>query len=451
MESPGRFLAYRDGRLSLEDRPLADIARETGTPAFVISAEQLRRNYRSLEQDLASAGAKPRIRYCAKTNHEAGVLRELAGHDAHCLVSHLAELHLALRSGFDPSRIAYQRPILEPEEIDEVVRRNVGLLHVHRREELAWIEQAAANRGCEVNLSLRVRPRSSSVSPLGRLIARFGFDPAEVLAAGDEIRERPGLRLTALNFYLGTQQSSPQAFEAMVETALRLAAELRRRFGHPVEEVNLGGGIPSSSLRKMSPLNLWRRFRDKAVSGEVSSGETFAARLAASVRRRLASSGLDEPPVLAVEAGRGVVGDAGLLLARVAALDGRWATLDASSNYLPESTLLFQRRILAVDRRNVGERFYHLSGCSLNTMDVLDWRRRLPRLEVGDILVFCDAGAYSISRARRYAGTSPPVYLLGADGGLRCIRRAEDVNDLAAPMDLDPSLSKRENLENPCS
>jgi diaminopimelate decarboxylase len=435
------------------------VAAETGTPAFLISAARLRHNYRDLERDLAGSGATPRIRYCAKTNHEAGVLRVLADLGAHCLVSHLAELELALHSGFPPSSIAYQRPILGREEVDEVVRRDVGLLHVHRREELAWIERAVAARGRgEVKLSLRVRTRASAVSPLGRLVARFGFDPAEALAAGDEVRERQGLRLTAVNFYLGTQQSSPRAFDAMVGTALRLAAELRRRCGQPVEEVNLGGGIPSSSLRKISPLHLWRRFRDAGGTGGASAGETFAARLAACVRRRLAASELGETPVLAVEAGRGIVGDAGLLLTRVAALDGSWATLDASSNHLPESTLLFQRRILPLEHRGNRERFYHLSGSSLNTMDVLDWRRRLPRLEVGDVLAFCDAGAYSISRARRYAGLSPPVYLLDADGGVRRIRRAEDFNDLVAPMEPDPAAPMEpdanrleEDLEDPCS
>ncbi len=62
---------------------------------------------------------------------------------------------------------------------------------------------------------------------------------------------------------------------------------------------------------------------------------------------------------------------------------------------------------------------YHLSGGSLNTLDVLDLHRRLPSLEAGHALAFCDAGAYSISRASNYAGLPPAVYLLQEDGEVR--------------------------------
>jgi diaminopimelate decarboxylase len=66
----------------------------------------------------------------------------------------------------------------------------------------------------------------------------------------------------------------------------------------------------------------------------------------------------------------------------------------------------------------------------LNTLDVLDLHRRLPALGPGDGLAFCDAGAYSISRASSYAGLSPAVHLLEEDGTVRLVRRAEDVEDL---------------------
>jgi diaminopimelate decarboxylase len=59
----------------------------------------------------------------------------------------------------------------------------------------------------------------------------------------------------------------------------------------------------------------------------------------------------------------------------------------------------------------------------LNTLDVLDLHRRLPPLAPGDGLAFCDAGAYSISRASPYAGLSPAVYFLEADGTVRLVRQ----------------------------
>ena len=45
-------------------------------------------------------------------------------------------------------------------------------------------------------------------------------------------------------------------------------------------------------------------------------------------------------------------------------------------------------------------------------------------LQPGDALAFCNAGAYSISRASPYAGLPPAVYWLGEDGEVREVRAA---------------------------
>jgi diaminopimelate decarboxylase len=71
----------------------------------------------------------------------------------------------------------------------------------------------------------------------------------------------------------------------------------------------------------------------------------------------------------------------------------------------------------------------------LNTMDVFALRRKLPEPRVGEALAICDAGAYSISRASRYAGLSPPVFLARVDGSIEQIRRREGLADLTSAMD----------------
>src|SRR4029077_14069148 len=162
-----------------------------------------------------------------------------------------------------------------------------------------------------------------------------------------------------------------------------------------------------------------------------------AARLGTRFHELAESSGLAAPPVLAAEPGRSIAGDAAGLVTRVRAVRGSCLFLDASRNHLPESPLLFARRILPLADSSKGagngaERFWNLSGCTLNTLDVLDLHRRLPPLAPGDGLVFCDAGAYSISRASSYAGLAPAIYLLAADGTIRLARRAEGVEDIAS-------------------
>ncbi|HEY0555037.1 MAG TPA: alanine racemase, partial [Thermoanaerobaculia bacterium] len=403
------------------------------TPFFLLSEARLIANYRALERGLPGAV----LRYCAKTNHEAAVLETLARCGSHLLASHAAEVELALRCGFPPERIAYARPVLTPEEVDAVLRAGVPLVHAHRPEDLELLASAAARLGRRVRVSLRLRAEGGlALSILDRLNRRVGFDKREVLEACRRFARSGWIEPMAVNFYLGTQQSSLAGFMKGFRGVLALIARVSAETGVAIREVNLGGGIPSPSLRRIGLRRLLARWRDLPASGGTGSQEEFATRLAGKFREMVDGARLPVRPALVAEPGRAIVGDAMVLVSRVRGVNGAWAFLDASRNALPESPLLFSRRILPLREAATGEggRFYHLSGSTLNTLDVLDVRRRLPRLETGDALAFCDAGAYSISRASSYAGVPPPVYALQEDGEVRLARRAGGVDQLLSSM-----------------
>lgn len=423
------FLDYAGGVLRMEKVSLAGLAERLGTPFFLISASRLRANYQALERGLAAAGPGTVLRYCAKTNHEAAVLEVIGALGSHLLASHAAEAAHAVRCGFPPERIAYARPVLTPDELDAALGLGVPLVHVHHPDDLAQLETAAARVGRPVRVSFRLRG-AAGLSPLGRLNRRLGLDEDEIVEAARRAAASPWLEPAALNFYLGTQQSSLDGFTRVFRGVLDLVKRLASEARVVLREVNLGGGIPSPTLRRIGPRQVLGRLRDRlGASASAGNLETFAARLGARFRDLVAASGLSAPPVLAAEPGRSIVGDAAVLVTRVRAVRGSWLFLDASRNHLPESPWLFARRILPLsgpltEARNGAERFWNLSGCTLNTLDVLDLHRRLPPLTPGDGLAFCDAGAYSISRASPYAGLAPAVYLLEADGTVRLVREA---------------------------
>lgn len=438
VEPAGSFLAYRADVLCMEGTPLPELAERLGTPFFLIGEARLRANYRALERGFSEAGVGTLLRYCAKTNHEAAVLETLARCGSHLLASHAAEVELALRCGFPPERIAYARPVLTPEELSAVLAAGVPLVHAHRPADLELLERGAALAGRRVRVSLRLRQEGGLVlSPLDRLNRRLGFGAGEALDVCRRLARSPWIELAAVNFYLGTQQSSLDGFTRAFRDVVALLERLAAGAGVAIREVNLGGGIPSLSLRKVGPRRLLARWRDRPpAAGGPERQQELAARLGHRFRELADGARLPERPALAAEPGRAIVGDAAVLVSRVRGVSGRWAFLDASRNFLPESPLLFSRRILPLVRPAAGEdrHFYHLSGSTLNTLDVLDLRRRLPRLEPGDALAFCDAGAYSISRASPYAGLPPAVYMLQEDGEVRRVREAGGIDHLLYPM-----------------
>ena len=440
-EPTGEFLSYEGGVLRMEGTPLPELVRSLGTPFFLFSEARLCSNYQALERGLSEAGTGTVLRYCAKTNHEAAVLQTLARCGSHLLASHAAEVELALRCGFAPERIAFARPVLIPTELSSVLAAGVPLIHVHRPEDLPLVEEAAARAGQRVRVSLRLRQDGGlALSPLDRLNRRLGFDRDEALEAVRRLGRSSWIEPWAINFYLGTQQSSLAGFTREFRRVLALLARISAETGVAIREVNLGGGIPSPSLRRMSLGRLLARWRDlPAPDRSLDTREEFASRLAHRFRELVEEARLPETPALGAEPGRSIVGGAAVLVTRVQGVNGRWAFLDASRSFLPESPLMFARRILpliepAKPRKDDAGGFYHLSGSSLNTLDVLDLRRRLPRLEAGQDLAFCDAGAYSISRASPYAGLPPAVYMLQENGEVRRVRQAGSVDQLLHPM-----------------
>lgn len=428
-------LGYSGGDLHFEGISLPALAARLPTPFFLLSERRLRANYRGLETGLARAGdGAPVLRYCAKTNPEAAVLEVLADCGSHLLASHAAEVALALRCGFPPGRIAFARPGLGRAELAAVLAAGVPRVHVHQPADLPLLEEEAARSGRPVRLSFRLRSGASRLSPFGGLHRRHGLDPDELVAAARRAAASPWLEPAGVNFYLGTQQSSLDGFARELRRVLALLERIARETGAEIGEVNLGGGLPSPTLRKVGPRDLWARLRDRPGRPAPGPSADLASRVAERFRELAAGCRLSRPPALTAEPGRSIAGNAALLVSRIEASRGRWLFLDASRAFLPESSLLFSRRLLPLRQGGGPEGFRHLSGGTLNTLDVLDFHRRLPALAPGDALAFCDAGAYSLGRASRYACLPPAVYLLQEDGAVRPVRRAEGVEDLAGAM-----------------
>ncbi|MBI4456400.1 MAG: hypothetical protein HY644_10925, partial [Acidobacteria bacterium] len=364
---------------------------------------------------------------------EPGVLRILAACGSEIMVSHPAEARLALNCGFPSASVAYQRPVLLEEEIRDVLNVGIDFLHAFRLQDLEVIERVGSLTGKKIRVSLRLRNDSlgRDFSPTYFLARRMGLQPSEILAAGEQIRHSLWMRLVGINFYRGTQQESVNHYQKLLGRALRLAAELYSRSRIALEEINVGGGIPSPSLRKIGLRCLISPCARSLISDPVEQLESFASRLSARFHRQAQRVGLRFLPAIAAEPGRAIVGNAGILVTRVRAVVGNWLFLDASRNHLGESPLLFGRAILPVAQTIQGRwRRYHLSGNTLNTTDLVSVWRKLPVLREGDLMALCDAGAYSISRASRYAGLSPAVYIVYRDGSIQMIRRAENFSDL---------------------
>lgn len=432
---------YKEGNLQVFGRDTHALTRSIQTPFFLIDEQRFIENYTTLSHAIGTDDGSSIVRYCIKTNNELGVLRIVAGLGCHAMASCPSEIRLAVMSGIAPERMSYQSPLLRERELHDVLDAGVKHVHAFRMEDLTLLEEIASLRGTHFQVSLRVQFESpgSTLTPLGFLSGRLGFSASELVAAAVLCNGSSRLSLRGINFYLGTQRSSPACYRKPISRVISIATRLRNEHNIHVHEINVGGGVPSPTMRRLHlrPGDLIKRWRDsETVSFSPKMLTTFAEELRSIFHEVVHKQGFDPDPTLAIEAGRSLIGNATVLITRVCRAKGDWLFLDASRNDLGESPLLFRRSIMpAVHHQGARDRFYHLSGRTLNTRDIIDLRRRLPEVREGDVLVIGDAGAYTIARSSRYAGLAPAVYMVTGANEIKEIRRQETVEDLAGPMD----------------
>ncbi len=391
--------------------PLAAIATAEGTPVYVYSAAVLRDRYRSI--DRAFGGYPHAIHYALKANSTLAVarlLRELgSGADANSMW----EIEVARRAGFPPSEIVFTGVGKSPAELECAVALDLKAINVESAGELSRIEAVAVRLGKAARVAVRVNPDIDAEThphiSTGLRINKFGLARDQAAALFASIAARPALKLVAVHLHVGSQITSLEPLRG----AARAAAQLSRSLlgaGFPLEYVDLGGGLGIAYDDRHPP----------AI-------DEYAAALVDEVR----DTGL---PVV-VEPGRVIAGPAGVLLARVTDLkprdeDSEFVIIDAGMTELLRPALYgAYHRIEPVHPRAGDERLYEIVGPVCESSDVIGRDRRLPRLDVGDLVAIRDAGAYGSVMASNYNRRPLPCEVLVDNGGWRVIRRRQTIED----------------------
>jgi len=429
-------ITYKGDELFYDGHSISKLADHLPTPFFLFSEHAIRANYTRLTNAFAVLPSGVLVDYCVKANYELALLGLLRDLGAGAMISCGWELDLALAAGFRPERVTFHGPCKTQEELDAAVSAGMGLIHVYSVEELEQLSRIAAAYQRKVNVSLRLPapgPWLRRGLP-GWYARRLGIPWNRVVEVFQRASSCPWLCPIGFSVYIGTQVTRPNTYIRALYRLFQMAERLSR-VGIGVREITLGGGWPSDTLQKVDLKMMFQLLvrREPWPPGRLL--ESLARRVAEAFLLEVERSRLPSPPLLRLEPGRGLVGPAGLLVTRVRALRGQWVFVDASRNFLPELLLFARRPILpAVTRSGASRHRYHLSGTTLNTMDVLALGVRLPPIQAGDVLVFLDAGAYSLSRACRYAGGIPDAYLLTRAGELLRIRKRDRYDDIVASM-----------------
>lgn len=401
------------GELCCEDVPLAELAEEVGTPAYVYSQATLLRHARVFRSALR--GLDFLACFAVKSAPNLALLSLFASEGYGFDIVSGGELFRALQAGGDPRKIVFSGVGKREDELQAALAAGIFQFNCESEEELQQLSRAAVRRRAVAPVALRVNPdvdaRTHPYIATALASSKFGVPAARVRKAYRLAASLPGLKIAGVACHIGSQIREVKPFVEAAGKLRELVLALRAD-GHAIERLDMGGGLGVPYGDGEEP------------ASPQAYGEALVGAL----------SGLDVKVLL--EPGRLLMANAGVLLARVLLRkEGhrrrQFVVVDAGMNDLLRPALYgAHHEIEPVARPRRGAEVVDVVGPVCESADVLATRRRLPPLHAGDLLVLRTAGAYGMAMASQYNARPRPAEVLVQGRSWRIIRARETFKDL---------------------
>lgn len=478
-------LSVRDGHLFIEGCDTVDLVHRFGSPLFVLSEDQIRRNVRRFQQAFQSGWPDGPVKVlpAAKANWISAVQRILADEGCGCDIYSPGELSVALNAGFEPEWISVNGVPKDEDHIYRSIREGVRIT-IDSVEEVDLIERAANDLDKVAKVRLRLKPPISGFIDHSEFVAEglvptdiaamaykggLAFD--DVVALGRRILDMKNVDLVGIHEHHGRHRRSARYWQEQMKAFAREVGRVCQALGgFRPREIDIGGGFaiprdPFNAVTNYSePLQLgalyalskavnllgsemrykvMARFIDTIVTRPNQTPapaiEVYADACTRTLREELPRHGVDTKGLmLQLEPGRSVHGDAGIHLATVrnikelqnpirwklVVLDTTefWFTGGRYEHHLHDYLFANKAEAPMVDKADIiGRSCYG---------DRLMPTVPIPEVEVGDILALFDTGAYQEVSMSNFNAMPRPATVLVTGEQPAIVRRRETEQDV---------------------
>jgi diaminopimelate decarboxylase len=427
--------SFEGGVLSLSGIPVAQLAKEFGTPSFFLDEDAFRSRSLAWDNGLRSqfgdnAGT---IYYAAKSFICTAVAQWIADIGIGIDVCTGGELAVAVAGGIHPSKIEVHGNNKSVSEIDRAVALGVKTIVMDSLFEIERVAAAAKKHGVRQGVMLRLTPgieaHTHEKISTAHEDVKFGFSIASGSAwsALQAVAQHPELELRGVHCHIGSQIFGSEAHEIATDRLMGFMAKYRDSYGVELPELDLGGG-----------------FGIAYIDGEVTVEPAdvlpaiHSAVLAACKKYNLAM------PIVSLEPGRNIVGPTMFTLYEVGTVKDvvlddksirKYVSVDGgmSDNARPSLYDAEYSAIIAQRSSEAPAVLSRLVGKHCETGDIIIRNIQLPSdIAPGDLVATPATGAYGRSMASNYNHVPKPPVIAVRDGKARVIVRRENEADLLA-------------------
>ena len=389
------------------------LSKEYGTPLYVIDEELVRSNCRRYYNAMKCEERGNRVTYAGKAFINMSMCNLVNEENLYLDVVSGGELYTAYKAGFPLERIYFHGNNKSDYEVDNI-------------HELEVLNSIAQEYGRVQKVYLRITPgveaHTHEYIKTGQLDSKFGFPVIgdTVYDAIKRAMELEYIELNGLHCHIGSQIFDLEPFEDTTEIMLNLINDIKETLGYEIKELDLGGGFGIYYTEGDKPKEI-----EEYCSVIINKADEICRKLNMNV------------PILSIEPGRSIVGNAGLTLYTVGAIKEipnirKYVSVDGgmSDNIRPALYSANYESLIANRVFDNSKEIVTVAGKCCESGDVLLNSIEMPRMETGDILAIMSTGAYGHSMANNYNRIPKAAVVSVRNGISKVMCKRETYEDL---------------------
>lgn len=426
MLNPNQTIS-QDGRLIIGGCDSVELAKEYGTPLYVMNEDVIRANCRAYKNafDKYYSG-NGRAYYASKAFSCLEICRIIREEGLGLDVVSGGELYTAITAGFPADRINFHGNNKTSAELKMALEYGVGKIIVDNSAEFELVNDIAKSMGKVADIAIRIKPgieaHTHDYIRTGQIDSKFGFaiENGEAIKAAEKALSLKNLNFCGIHCHIGSQIFEIEPFVDTAAVMMDFIGEIKEKFNAEIDELNLGGGFGIKYVDADQP----REFAE------------YISAVSEVVKAKTDELGV-KMPFVSIEPGRSIVAEAGTTLYTVGGIkeipnirtyvsvDGGMTDNIRYALYQAEYTVINASKADKEAKNTVT-----IAGKCCESGDLIQEDIKLADTEAGDILAVLSTGAYNYSMASNYNRIPRPAVVMVKEGKSRVIIKRESYEDI---------------------
>ncbi len=416
----------KDGILYFDGCSTVDLAKQYGTPLYVMSEGDIEDKMREIKTCFLDKYPNTRAAYASKAFCTMAIYK-ICEKEGFCIdIVSGGELHTAIKAGFPAERIEFNGNNKLPQEIEEALDYGIGRFIVDGLQEVALIEAICKEKGKTANILFRVTPGVAASThdyiTTGKKDSKFGIplDEDVFFPQVEAAIKAEHINFLGLHFHVGSQLFDNAPFLQALDIILDKVAEIKKRFDYDIKELNLGGGFGATYIDE-----------------ERKPYAYFLAPMMERIEAFFTELGVERPAVV-IEPGRSIVAEAGLSLYTIGSIKDirdirKYVSVDGgmTDNIRPALYQAEYEGLVANKASEPKDDKVTICGKCCESGDILIKDCMITgTAKAGDLFAMFSTGAYGFSMASNYNSNPIPAVVLVKDGKSELIVKRQSYDDI---------------------